>query len=147
VCSCEQGAVISHGLIVAEVNLGQVGQDSSSSKKSSSNKSNSELSKEDVEYSHAIVIDNSLSSYPSDDPGNSFVDGRFTNATDESKIELIDSNDNDRKNASQSMSATDTIVNAFGESSYTTERGRVTESLDNWTRVVKQSRKGHANKD
>jgi hypothetical protein len=77
-----------------------------------------------VEYSHAIVIDNSLPSYPSDDPGNSFVDGRFTNAMDKSKIELIDSNDNDRKNASQSTSATNSIVNAFGESSYTTERGQ-----------------------
>jgi outer membrane protein assembly factor BamD (BamD/ComL family) len=116
--------------------LGQVDQDSSS------NKSNSELS-EDVEYSYAIVIDNSLSSYPSYDP----VDGRFTNATDESKIEFIDSNDNDQKSASQSTSATDSIVNAFGESSYTTERGRVMESLDNWTRVVKRSRKGRANKN
>jgi hypothetical protein len=53
-----------NGLIVAEVNLEQVDQDSSSKK--SSSKSNSELSrKEDVEYSYAIVINNSLSSYPS----------------------------------------------------------------------------------
>jgi hypothetical protein len=61
-----------NGLIVAEVNLEQVDQDSS--KRSSSN---SELSrKEDVEYSYAIVIDNLLPSYPSyGDPGSSFMDG------------------------------------------------------------------------
>jgi hypothetical protein len=68
------------------------------------------------------------------------------NAMDESKIELIDSNDNGANNASQSKSPTDSIVGTFGESSYITERGPVTEkSLDNWTRVVKRSRKGRAN--
>ena len=75
------------------------------------------------------------------------MDGRFTNEMDESKIELIDSNDNGANYASQSKSPTDSIVGTFGESIYTTERGPVTESLDNWTRVVKRSRKGRANKD
>jgi hypothetical protein len=75
------------------------------------------------------------------------VDGSFTNAMDESKIELIDSNDNGVNNASQSKSPTDSIVGTFGESSYITERDPVTESLDNWTRAVKRSRKGRANKD
>ena len=74
------------------------------------------------------------------------MDGGFTNATDESKIEFIDSNDNGANNASQSTSTTDSIVGTFGESSYTTERGQVTESLGNWTSVVKRSRKGRTNK-
>jgi hypothetical protein len=76
------------------------------------------------------------------------VDGRFTNATDESKIGSIDSNDNGVNNASQNKSPTDNIVGTFGEPGYTTERDPpVTESLGNWTKVVKQSRKDRANRD
>jgi hypothetical protein len=69
------------------------------------------------------------------------------NATDENKIESIDSNDTGENNASQSKSPTDSIVGTFGEPTYTTESDSVMECLGNWTKVVKRSSKDCAKKD
>ena len=94
-----------------------------------------------------MVIDSSQPSYPSyGDPVivSSFMDGLFMNAMDKNKIGTMDNNDVGESNASQSKSPSDGIVGTFGESIYTTVSNPVTECLGNWTRVEKQSRKGHA---
>jgi hypothetical protein len=80
-----------------------------------------------VEYSHAIVLDDSLPSY--DYPGNrigSFMDG------------LTDNNARSKNETRESKIG---IGNDFGKSINATERDPVKDGLGNWTRVNRRSRK------
>jgi hypothetical protein len=89
-----------------------------------------------VEYSHAIVLGDSLPSYPSYDyPGNRigpFVDRRATNVTD-----------NNARSKNETRESKIGIGSDFGKSINTTERDPVKDGLGNWTRV-NRSRKDRA---